>query len=815
VRAFVFAYLRLRRTQVWLVCLAALAGVLAYTPLFNLLGYEFCLAIAVAGSVAAAHLGSVQVTVARKRDLGMMLSLSTPLRALTSVLGRCVAANLLLLVLPLGIVSLNALRVKNCDYLEGLAFFAMMPMLSVILASCVGALWALAVPRGALATLGALLTLVGSVVWGLWRFYDGPPIFGYDPFVGYFPGALYDENVAIRLPFLLFRAYNLVWLAAFVSVALHFFDPLTLRLRLSRLGTTGGRLTTVAALLVAAGMVLFWLRAALGFAVDAPYIHAELGGVRHTSHFTIHHPREMEPDEVDLLVEDHEFRYAQLAALFGTAPERITSYIFRSGDEKQRLMGAGHTFVAKPWREEVYLHKARFPHRVLKHELAHVFAGLHGDAMFGVSLRWRRKPLLHPVFNVGLIEGVAVAADWRPYLDEMDGHQMAAALVKLELAPAIETLFGYGFLAGSASRSYVLAGSFCRLLLDRYGIARLVAVFENGGDFKAAYGRPLRVLAEEWSRFIAEVEVPDRQLQLASERFRRPSILRRVCSHEVANLIEESSRLRQRQKPDEAVRVLERVCRFDPGEPRHLLRWMRGTAEAGRLKDALSIGQRLLRHPSLSKPMRRETLELAGDYRWLAGDLAAAAQDYKRAAENAAPPFGRRVLHLKRWALRQPEPVRRLVRRYLIPPPGTKREAGLDVHLAYSIFGRSAPARGGASPLSARKYLSPAHRRGIGKRGIGMFLVGKQLAARRHFDDAAGAITEALDLGLPNRDFVVDAHLLLLRCRYASRRNDEALATLKRLSAMHDLPAGIRLQVSDWLERVRWRTGDTSSHNTQ
>ena len=823
-RAFLLDSLRLRRTQVWLGLLAALAGVLAFTPLFNLLAYEFCLAVAVVGSVAAAHLGSVQVAVARRREAGMMLSLGTPVGGLLTLLGRCVSANLLLLVLPLAVISLNALRVKNCDYLEGLAFYAMMPALGVALASCVGALWALAVPRGALATLGAVLTLVGSVAWGLWRFYDAPPIFGYDPFVGYFPGTLYDEDVAIRLPFILYRIYNLVWAAAAVAVAAQLFDPPTLRLRLSRLGTAGRRLTTASALLVAAGMLLFWLRAPLGYAVDGPHIAAELGGVRRSSHFTIHYPEEMKPDEVDLLVEDHEFRYAQLAALFDVAPERVTSYIFRSGEEKQRLMGAGHTFIAKPWRGEVYLQQTGFPHRVLKHELAHVFAGLHGDALFGVSVRWRRVPLPHPVFNVGLIEGVAVAAEWRPYLDEMTGHQMAAALVKLDLAPRIETLFGYGFLAGAASRSYVLAGSFCRLLLHRHGFARLAAVFENGGDFEAAYGRPLPALAREWDRFIAGVEVPDRLLQLATERFRRPSILRRVCSHEVANLVEESGRLRERGDPEDAARLLERICRFDPGEPTHLLRLMRATAEAGRLEEARAIGRRLLRHPSLSKPMRRETLELSGDYRWLDGKIAEAARDYARAAENAAPPFGRRVLYLKRWALRQPEQVRRLVRRYLIPPPGTKREAGLDVHLAHrlsSVIGRSTPARkravaAGASqdaPAQARRrsQRASASRRavaaGANQRGIGMFLVGKQLAARRHFDDAAEALAEALEAGLPDRDFVVDALLLQARCHYAGRRLDLALPVLERLAALRDLPAGTRLRVADWVERVRWRAG--------
>lgn len=777
--SFLVTYLRLRRVQAWLLLLTALAVGLAFVPLLNLLSYEFCLVLALAGGVAAAHLGSVAVAALRERDL--MLSLGRPLPALLALLGRCVLANLLLLAAPLAVISLNALRVKNCDYLEGLAFFGMMPVLGVALATCVGALWATVAPRPVLGTLLALLTLLASVLWGLWRFYDAPPIFGYDPFVGYFPGTLYDEDVAVRAPFLLYRSYNLVWLAALVLVGAHGFDPTTLRIRLRRLALHR-RMTPWTLAAVALGVVFFGLRARLGFAVDAEQIARALGGVRHTTHFTIHLPEEMEPAEVDLLAQDHELRYAQLARLFGAAPDRIVSYIFRSSDEKRRLMGAGNTFVAKPWRREVYLQQQGFPHPVLKHELAHVFAGMFGDRLFGVSLRWRMRPLPHPVFNVGLIEGVAVAADWRPYLDELTGHQMAAALVRLKLAPPLRSVFGYGFLTGAASRTYILAGSFCRHLLERHGAAKLTAVYRSGGDFRAVYGQSLDALLESWSRFIAGVEVPDRALQLARERFRRPSILQRVCGHEVANLIAESEDAGARHEHTRAAELLEKVCRFDPGEPTHLLRLLQATAAAGELERALSIGERLLRHPGLGGPLARETLERIGDLRWLQDRRATAEEAYRRAAEHPATPFDRRVLHLKRWALEQGDEVRGLVRRYLVPPPGTEREAGLDVHLAHRLA------------------------RAVPKSGVGMFLVGKQLAARQHFREAAWALRRALALGLPDDDFTLDGTLLLGRCLYASRQYMDAESLFEKLLAGRLAP-GMRLQARDWLERTRWRTG--------
>ena len=39
-------------------------------------------------------------------------------------------------------------------------------------------------------------------------------------------------------------------------------------------------------------------------------------------------------------------------------------------------MGAADTYIAKPWRREVYVQAAGYPHPVLGHELMHVLAGV-------------------------------------------------------------------------------------------------------------------------------------------------------------------------------------------------------------------------------------------------------------------------------------------------------------------------------------------------------------------------------------------------------------------------------------------------------
>src|SRR5207244_4084807 len=111
---------------------------------------------------------------------------------------------------------------------------------------------------------------------------------------------------------------------------------------------------------------------------------------------------------IDLVADDAEFRYAQVAKALGldpsTAGAKITCYLFADAAEKRRFTGAAQTQIAKPWRREIYLQHQPWPHGAIKHELAHALAARFGDPLFGVAR--------HGVsFDVGLIEGVAVAAD--------------------------------------------------------------------------------------------------------------------------------------------------------------------------------------------------------------------------------------------------------------------------------------------------------------------------------------------------------------------------------------------------------------------
>src|SRR5262249_26898872 len=119
------ASLRTRRTMIWAAILVAVAVVLAFLPLLGVLGFEFSFVMAVVVSFAATDLGAAVV---RRHP-----ALSVPAAWAVGA-----ALSLVLLVPPLLVITLNGLRVRVCDYGEGLMFYALLPGFSCLFGSAAG-----------------------------------------------------------------------------------------------------------------------------------------------------------------------------------------------------------------------------------------------------------------------------------------------------------------------------------------------------------------------------------------------------------------------------------------------------------------------------------------------------------------------------------------------------------------------------------------------------------------------------------------------------------------------------------------------------
>ena len=496
-------------------------------PLLDYLGYEFSALTALFASFIAAFITVRAVNDALK-DPGDLPAV----RAASGAAGRSTLANLMILEIPLLVLALNAFFVRNCSIAQGLAFFLLLPVVSALFGVALGFFSAALSRRGrAVAVLIGVLLLAYSFALG----YFTPAIYSYNFLYGYFPGLTYDEALGVTRTLLLFRCVTLfvasvlLWggmiLMADGGKRRGLFDGLR------RLGAAliapSRRARAVAIVLALAGLWVF--RCDLGFESTSSFIRRTLGGEKRTEHFVLYYsPSSFTPVELEQAAREHEFRLDQVTqALDVPAGKMIESYIYPSAEVKQRLIGAGNTDITKPWSGQIHITRQSLEGS-LKHELVHAVAAPLGLPLIGASL------------STGLEEGLAVAVDgeW----GNRTLHEYAAMLREADMAPPIEEIMSlWGFASHHSSVSYVLAGSFCRYLIDRYGMHRLALLYRTL-DYRDIYGRSLTGLAREWEEYLDGVELYDEDQDCVDALFRRPTIFGKVCARVLAERTLEARR---------------------------------------------------------------------------------------------------------------------------------------------------------------------------------------------------------------------------------------------------------------------------------
>jgi tetratricopeptide (TPR) repeat protein len=488
-------------------------------PLLNYLGYEFSALFALlAGCVAGL------LTVRPVRDAFQGAGDTPAPRPTARAVGTSVAANLLLLAIPLVIIAGNALFVRNCSMAEGLAFYMLLTPVSALFGVSLGFFCAIhsAHPR-TLFLLVCLALLLYSACAG----YFTPAVFSYNFLYGYFPGLTYDEVLPLTRTLVLFRlltlfvAVVLLW-AGMITVT----DSRTSRISWRGIGTLGAGLARKerrirAAAIICALAGFYQFRCDLGFESTSAFIRRTLGAEVRTEHFVLYYsPSSFTADEIRQAAREHEFRLGQVLASF-SLPDHVffESYIYPSPEAKQRLIGAGNTDIAKPWSGQIHISRQSLEGS-LKHELVHAAA-----APFGL-------PVIRASFSTGLVEGLAMAVDgeW----GNRTLHEYAAALREAGIAPPIDGIMSFwGFASHHSSVSYILAGSFCRYLIDRYGMRNLMLLYRSL-DYRAVYGRSLGELALEWEGYLDRVPLDDEDQDGVDALFRRPPIFRKVCARVLA-----------------------------------------------------------------------------------------------------------------------------------------------------------------------------------------------------------------------------------------------------------------------------------------
>lgn len=506
-----------------LVASLLLAGV-GFAPQFGGPGYESALAGGLILPTVAAL--TTALCLARHRAAASILNQYDAFDAV----GRGAVLGGVLAFAGALIASLHGLRVGFCDASLGYELWATGPLPGAVLGGVWGAFAGLGAARLRRVRLWSVLLALagplGSFIIGLGRFYTSPMVFGFDPFVGYFAGPLYDTVVDPGVRLLSYRAGSLASLLVAAVLAFHVRSVEVGRFRLVWRGRPG--FVAMAAVALGISVAITVGGASLGHWSTADSIKQALGRELEQGRCLVVYSASVPKPDAERVARECVGHLPEIEAYLGArGPERVTVYLFASDAEKGALMGASHTYIAKPWRAEVYVQAAGFPHPTLGHELAHVVSGSFGPGPFHVA-----GPLGGIIPDPGRIEGIAVAAS--PGEDEdFTLLEWSKALLDLNLLPEMPSVFRLGFLAKASTTAYTVAGAFVSWFHDRYGARALRDWYSGKPIEQASGGKSLAVLDGEFRASLAKIQLQPELLAMARARFDRPSIFGRLCPRRV------------------------------------------------------------------------------------------------------------------------------------------------------------------------------------------------------------------------------------------------------------------------------------------
>jgi tetratricopeptide (TPR) repeat protein len=464
-------------------------------------------------------------------------------------LGEIFSAQLVLFMVPFLISLANAVFVKNCSMGNGAILYVLIVLpgmvFSISFAVFIGVVikkW-----RKTFYTILYLLILLHIPLVTLLR----PQIFAFNPIIGFFSGFTYDESLQIIQRLSIFRAATLAASGFILASAGWIRQTKTRKKKLSRESRHSLPVTEIA-LLAFFGpivVVIFLLSDRLGLSSSEEFIKQKLVGNYKTKHFEIVYPAgTVSRDRIEQLGYLHEFYFEKISKELNLHnPEHIISFIYASPEQKGRLIGAAYTDIAKPWLQQIHINLYDVE-SVLKHELVHVLAGEFGWLPMRVAT------------NIGLEEGLAVAMDEMAMEEPLD--RASALALAAGTNPDLESLFAItDFVRINASVSYTLAGSFCRSLVDSFGIDKFKDLYRTG-DFNAVYKKDLRSLLISWQNSIKNIPLSKTDSDKALYFYKRPSIFGKECARVIANLNSETKEFLDNREFEKALQSAENSLRL-------------------------------------------------------------------------------------------------------------------------------------------------------------------------------------------------------------------------------------------------------------
>ncbi len=718
---------------------AVISIALLFVPLAGALGFEYS---AVMGFV----LSFVSVFVSAELISSDNKSHSAGKR-ISDRVSSILLVNLFFLAVVYLIGLLGSLLKGDCFIREGTVFFLLIPAVSVFFSSSLGLLTGYVLRRRGF--IAGALILIGIFAYSLWELYSEPSLFVYNPLYGFFPGPIYDEAIPVTDTLVIYRLVTALWGVLFLAL-LHLANGFSYR----RVGAWDFiKLIVLGVALVTA----YSHENELGISYDREYITEKiLPASIETDNFVIYYdPSSPEAGHIELIAGDHEWRYAELSKFLDLDTQvKIRSYVYPDTETRKRVVGAGDTTIANPIHKEIHLVYGTFPDPILKHELTHVMAGDFGTELLRMSPK------------VGLLEGLAVAADWSG--DGYDPHQWSKAIIQNGMAPDIGDIAGLGFWYAPPGLSYTLMGSFTRYLIDTYGIDKFKTVYRTG-DF-SLYGKDLQGLAADWKKFLEGVDAPGDINELAKARYGAPSIFTASCPRRVGALKAEGYEYYGNDKFLKARESFTEALEYDGNDPVLLI----GLAYSSYYEGDYGGAARIAGESGAVTEADRAVLEnIRGNALWQKGDSEAAAAVFRSLRGGPLSQDLKREIDIKLSAVGAGGPPAESVKEFF----STRDRTLQAVSLTESI-------------LDSPDYAPP------------YYLMGRLLFNSGEYERAIPYLSTAEYLGLPSEEIARENRRLLGVSLFATGRYDESDMIWSRIASDGDEES--RKYALDFIERVGW-----------
>lgn len=542
--------LRLKRVELQFILLAILLFInliFNFFPLVNIIGYE--------SSVLNSFLffifsGYLSILYTRKESSA----------SFTGYFSRHKTFFILALLIPFVTGISSTLVFTNCPVIDGILFYLVISMPSLFFGSVSGILIVKYARRYHKLIFHFLTILI--LIIPLIEIYFNPQIFFYNLIIGFFPGTIYDEDLAVDSKLILFRMLLIILFIIFLGI--HF---LYTKKKLNRLQSIS--------LILVISSVFILIKPCLSFSTDIGTIARHLNNRIETPRFQILYSDSIDSIKAEQIALLHEYYYEQISGKLNIRREKkITSFIFNDREDKRNYFGAGNANVAKPWLNQIYLNGNEFD-ASLKHELVHILAGDFGTTPFKVADN----------LNPAMIEGFAMAIE-----DDFNGlsvHSIARMARKSGFKISIADLFdGLDFFSHFSSLAYIYSGSFVKYLIETYGIEKVKALYSNL-EFENILGDSLYNLEQNFYRFLDAEEITFTK-HLAQLYLGGKSIFKKHCARAAAKRIKDAWILFDDKKYNEGV-INFREVYFYSGSYQALNGWLNSLTQLKKFKEAEEI----------------------------------------------------------------------------------------------------------------------------------------------------------------------------------------------------------------------------------